>query len=121
MTTRTFPDDRAAAEFDTLGASLFFSSDQLEQYLATLTGWQFVALAVHALAVQGWYDGSDTLRHVLEVEVPPCSLSANSSLFPHSPLTLPSLTLSLTLSLPSLLSHSPLLTSSSRFALIFYS
>lgn len=29
------PDDRAAAEFDTLGASLFFSSDQLEQYLAT--------------------------------------------------------------------------------------
>lgn len=29
------PDDQANAEFDTLGASLFFSSDQLEQYLAT--------------------------------------------------------------------------------------
>lgn len=29
------PDDQAAAEFDTMGASLFFSSDQLEQYLST--------------------------------------------------------------------------------------
>ncbi|MDF1754023.1 MAG: DUF1592 domain-containing protein [Verrucomicrobiales bacterium] len=29
------PDDQANAKFDTLGASLFFSSDQLEQYLNT--------------------------------------------------------------------------------------
>lgn len=29
------PDDQAGAEFDTSGASLFFSSDQLEQYLNT--------------------------------------------------------------------------------------
>ncbi len=29
------PDDQASSEFDTMGASLFFSSDQLEQYLAT--------------------------------------------------------------------------------------
>jgi len=29
------PDDQGSAEFDTLGASLFFSSDQLEQYLKT--------------------------------------------------------------------------------------
>lgn len=29
------PDDQAGAEFDTAGASLFFSSDQLEQYLNT--------------------------------------------------------------------------------------
>ena len=28
------PDDQAAAEFDTMGGSLFFSSDQLEQFLA---------------------------------------------------------------------------------------
>ena len=33
--TSFLPDDKAAAEFDTLGASLYFSSDQLEQYLAT--------------------------------------------------------------------------------------
>ncbi len=33
--TSLLPDDRASAEYDTLGASLFFSSDQLEQYLAT--------------------------------------------------------------------------------------
>lgn len=31
----TLPDDQATAGFDTSGASLFFSSDQLEQYLAT--------------------------------------------------------------------------------------
>lgn len=30
-----FPDDQATSGFDTSGASLFFSSDQLEQYLAT--------------------------------------------------------------------------------------
>jgi len=30
----TLPDDQATAGFDTAGASLFFSSDQLEQYLA---------------------------------------------------------------------------------------
>ena len=29
------PDDQASSSFDTTGASLFFSSDQLEQYLAT--------------------------------------------------------------------------------------
>ncbi|MEM0969513.1 MAG: DUF1592 domain-containing protein, partial [Verrucomicrobiota bacterium] len=29
------PDDRASSEYDTQGASLFFSSDQLEQYLTT--------------------------------------------------------------------------------------
>lgn len=29
------PDDQASSEFDTMGASLFFSSDQLEQYLKT--------------------------------------------------------------------------------------
>lgn len=29
------PDDQAAAEFDTMGGSLFFSSDQLESYLST--------------------------------------------------------------------------------------
>lgn len=29
------PDDQASTEYDTTGASLFFSSDQLEQYLAT--------------------------------------------------------------------------------------
>ncbi|MEM7143810.1 MAG: DUF1592 domain-containing protein [Verrucomicrobiota bacterium] len=33
--TSNLPDDRANAEFDTEGASLFFSSDQLENYLAT--------------------------------------------------------------------------------------
>ncbi|MEM7697264.1 MAG: DUF1592 domain-containing protein [Verrucomicrobiota bacterium] len=33
--TSLLPDDRASAEYDTEGASLFFSSDQLEQYLAT--------------------------------------------------------------------------------------
>lgn len=31
----TLPDDQATSGFDTTGASLFFSSDQLEQYLAT--------------------------------------------------------------------------------------
>lgn len=31
----TLPDDQATSGFDTAGASLFFSSDQLEQYLAT--------------------------------------------------------------------------------------
>jgi hypothetical protein len=31
----TLPDDQATAGFDTSGASLFFSSDQLEQYLTT--------------------------------------------------------------------------------------
>lgn len=31
----TLPDDQATSGFDTSGASLFFSSDQLEQYLAT--------------------------------------------------------------------------------------
>ncbi|MCB1089845.1 MAG: DUF1587 domain-containing protein, partial [Verrucomicrobiae bacterium] len=30
----SLPDDQASAGFDTAGASLFFSSDQLEQYLA---------------------------------------------------------------------------------------
>ena len=29
------PDDQGSSEFDTIGASLFFSSDQLEQYLTT--------------------------------------------------------------------------------------
>lgn len=33
--TSNLPDDRANAEFDTEGASLYFSSDQLEQYLGT--------------------------------------------------------------------------------------
>ncbi|MDF1814319.1 MAG: DUF1592 domain-containing protein [Verrucomicrobiales bacterium] len=33
--TSFLPDDQANAEFDTLGGSLYFSSDQLEQYLAT--------------------------------------------------------------------------------------
>lgn len=33
--TSNLPDDQAGAEFDTSGASLFFSSDQLEQYLNT--------------------------------------------------------------------------------------
>ncbi len=33
--TSLLPDDQASSEFDTMGASLFFSSDQLEQYLAT--------------------------------------------------------------------------------------
>ncbi|TWU57632.1 DUF1592 domain-containing protein [Rubripirellula reticaptiva] len=31
----TLPDDQATSGFDTVGSSLFFSSDQLEQYLAT--------------------------------------------------------------------------------------
>ncbi|MEO0417088.1 MAG: DUF1587 domain-containing protein, partial [Verrucomicrobiota bacterium] len=33
--TSFLPDDQASSEFDTMGASLFFSSDQLEQYLKT--------------------------------------------------------------------------------------
>ncbi|MEM7396446.1 MAG: DUF1587 domain-containing protein, partial [Verrucomicrobiota bacterium] len=33
--TSLLPDDQANAEFDTMGASLFFSSDQLEQYIKT--------------------------------------------------------------------------------------
>ncbi|MEO0414576.1 MAG: DUF1592 domain-containing protein, partial [Verrucomicrobiota bacterium] len=33
--TSTLPDDQASSEYDTQGASLFFSSDQLEQYLKT--------------------------------------------------------------------------------------
>ncbi|MEM7013721.1 MAG: DUF1587 domain-containing protein, partial [Verrucomicrobiota bacterium] len=33
--TSNLPDDQASSEFDTQGGSLFFGSDQLEQYLAT--------------------------------------------------------------------------------------
>jgi hypothetical protein len=40
----TLPDDQANAGFDTAGASLFFSSDQLEHYLATARGTLELAL-----------------------------------------------------------------------------
>ena len=39
------PDDQATAGFDTIGASLFFSSDQLENYLATAKETLKLALA----------------------------------------------------------------------------
>ncbi|MEC5125441.1 DUF1592 domain-containing protein [Verrucomicrobiales bacterium BCK34] len=40
----SLPDDQASAEFDTMGASLFFSSDQLELYLETASETLDVAL-----------------------------------------------------------------------------
>lgn len=41
----SFPDDQATAGFDTTGASLFFSGDQFEQYLATARHSLTLALA----------------------------------------------------------------------------
>ncbi len=41
----SLPDDQATAGFDTVGASLFFSSDQLENYLATAKATLQMALA----------------------------------------------------------------------------
>ena len=43
--TSSLPDDQASADFDTDGASLFFSSDQLEQYLSIARKNLTVALA----------------------------------------------------------------------------
>ncbi len=40
----SLPDDQASAEFDTMGASLFFSSDQLELYLETASDTLVLAL-----------------------------------------------------------------------------
>ncbi len=42
--TSDLPDDQASAGFDTEGASLFFSSDQLEQYLRTARRYLDIAL-----------------------------------------------------------------------------
>lgn len=42
----SLPDDQASAKYDTMGASLFFSSDQLEAYLETAT--EAIDLALNA-------------------------------------------------------------------------
>lgn len=43
--TSNLPDDQASSEYDTQGASLFFSSDQLEQYLSTAKATLELALS----------------------------------------------------------------------------